>query len=173
MFVRVKKIKGKEYGYLVENQWQNSTAKQTVKEYLGRIHRQERVSEPEISIEEGQEFSEAVKAIVIDELKSYGFTSYHGSRHEYVKDELIVDLKEGKVYRKGKSVLLGIKQGHLCNHTLKQLLEFKPSERKDKTIYQLANSLVQAGIDVPQELFVALFEKLPKQEEPAPQIIAY
>ena len=38
-FFRIKKIKGKEYTYLVENEWKRKGSRQKVKGYLGRIYR--------------------------------------------------------------------------------------------------------------------------------------
>ena len=37
MFVRAKTVKGKKYGYLVENTWKRGKVKQVVKKYLGRV----------------------------------------------------------------------------------------------------------------------------------------
>ena len=37
MFVRAKTIKGKKYGYLVQNVWKKNKVSQKVKKYLGPI----------------------------------------------------------------------------------------------------------------------------------------
>ena len=37
-FLRIKKVKGNEYAYLVENKWK-SGSRQKVKGYIGRVHR--------------------------------------------------------------------------------------------------------------------------------------
>ncbi len=42
MFIRKKKIKGKEYAYLVENKYINGRVKQKVKRYLGKVFRFDR-----------------------------------------------------------------------------------------------------------------------------------
>ena len=44
VFVRIKKIKGNEYGYLVHNKRnkRKKTVKQKVKAYLGRLYRLEK-----------------------------------------------------------------------------------------------------------------------------------
>jgi hypothetical protein len=39
MFFRIKKIKGKEYAYLVENEWKKNSSRQKVKQYIGRVYR--------------------------------------------------------------------------------------------------------------------------------------
>ena len=38
-FFRIKKIKGNEYVYLVENEWKKKSSRQKVKGYIGRAHR--------------------------------------------------------------------------------------------------------------------------------------
>src|SRR3989338_4061497 len=39
MFFRIKKIKGKEYVYIVENSWNRKGSRQKVKGYIGRVYR--------------------------------------------------------------------------------------------------------------------------------------
>ena len=41
-FFRIKKIKGNEYAYRVENEWKKGTSVQKVKGYLGRVFRFEK-----------------------------------------------------------------------------------------------------------------------------------
>jgi hypothetical protein len=36
MFIRIKKVKNKDYFYLVKNEWQDGTCRQKVIKYLGR-----------------------------------------------------------------------------------------------------------------------------------------
>ena len=42
-FVRVKKISGSEYAYLVENTWTERGTRQRVGKYLGRIYKPDKV----------------------------------------------------------------------------------------------------------------------------------
>src|SRR3989344_1091867 len=47
VFVRIKRISGKEYGYLVTNSWTGSGPRQKVAKYLGRVIRPQKAkSEP-------------------------------------------------------------------------------------------------------------------------------
>ena len=38
MFIRIKKIKGLEYAYLVKSVWKDKTARQKVVQYLGKVY---------------------------------------------------------------------------------------------------------------------------------------
>ena len=38
-FLRIKRVKSKEYGYLVESSWTELGSRQKVKTYLGRVYR--------------------------------------------------------------------------------------------------------------------------------------
>ena len=49
----------------------------------------------------------------------------------------------------------------MCTLTLRNLLDFKP-ENEETDGYRLARAFVEAGIKVPQEIFVGLFDKITK-----------
>ena len=53
-----------------------------------------------------------------------------------------------------------INDGYLCSLTLKNLLEFGPEGDEQQDGYRFARAFVEAGIKVPQGIFVALFGKL-------------
>jgi hypothetical protein len=54
-------------------------------------------------------------------------------------------------------------QGFLCNHTLSQLLDFcGEGTRPDEVGQRLANTLLEAGVAIPEDLFVDLFNKIYK-----------
>ena len=48
VFVRIKRISGKEYGYLVANSWTGSGPRQKVSGYLGRVIRPEKAKSEDL-----------------------------------------------------------------------------------------------------------------------------
>ena len=59
-----------------------------------------------------------------------------------------------------KNIAIKNNEGFLCNHTIKKVFNFKPSEDEKETMFGFAKVFVDAGIKVPKETFVKLFEKL-------------
>lgn len=159
MFVRIKKIKGYQYAYLVENTWEKGTSKQKVKEYLGRVYSfpSEALSFPEM--DSGTEFGTEVVQLLKWQLSRFGFNIVSDAA---IKDGLKVDLHSFEfIQEKSKKpfVLKG-KEGYLCKHTIKQLLAFTSEGFDEKVGKDLAHAFVQAGIDIPQDVFVKVFEKV-------------
>lgn len=171
-FFRVKKIKGKEYGYLVENEWKSASSlkgkkqgsRQKVKRYLGRIIKPE--------LKENIGFIDYFK---ITDLADY-IEKNENSRiirdlaewelHKFAidKNQALIDLNEMKVQKNGRNVALMINSGMMCSLTLKNLLEFRPEDEHNDG-YRLARTFVEAGITVPQDVFVGLFGKMHKAEK--------
>lgn len=162
MFFRIKKVKGKEYAYLVHNKWRKKGPRQKVKEYLGRVHR--------FNLKNEISFLEHLK---IESLNEY---IEKNSRNRIIKDlveweifkhdidgkEFSVDLNEQNIQKDKSNVVLMINEGFLCNLTLKNLLQFKAEGDEQEDGYRLARSFVEAGIKVPREVFVGVFSKLYK-----------
>ena len=152
-FIRKKKIKVYEYAYLVENRWKKRPKKgsrQKVKEFLGRVYKPELKNDlgfvKEVDYVKNNSFRQIVKDLVEFELLKHN-----------VKD-FFVDFDKNFVLRNNRKVALQINEGFLCNYTLKNLLNFKLGG--EEAGYSLAKAFVEAGIKVPQELFVKIFEKL-------------
>lgn len=163
-FFRIKKVKGKEYVYIVENEWKSGSSRQKVKGYLGKSYR--------FDLKNDVDFRQFIKA---DSVKSY-IESNDNSKiiNDLVEWELFrfgvdksvfsIDLSNKKIQKGKKDVALLINEGFLCSLTLRNLLEFKlVDEHTD--VYLFARAFVEAGIKVPQEVFVGLFEKLYKSAE--------
>lgn len=162
-FIRVKKISGKEYGYLVENNWTSSGPRQKVAKYLGKVIRPQRVKSEDLGLFLGltgsqgvndwigkSGFREIVAALVKWELRNHG------------TDADIGDFLDGK----NKKAVVAINDGFLCGHTAKRLLEYDAAE--DYSGYNLADALTAAGIAVDKDVFVSLFGKaqaIPKRQE--------
>lgn len=160
MFFRVKKIKGKEYAYAVENEWKRNGSRQKVKGYLGRAYRFElknnigfvqfkKIENAEIYIKEN-EFKKIIRDLIAWEL----------FKNDVGKDKFTIDLDGMKVRQNKKNVVLLMNEGFMCNLTLKNIFEFKPEGDESNDGYKLARAFVEAGIKVPQEIFVGLFGKL-------------
>ena len=160
-FVRVKKISGKEYAYLVANSWTGSGPRQKVSKYLGRLIRPEKAkSEPlaqflgltgEPAITEWvkkSSFKEIAVALMKQELNNHNIAeSSYGISAE--KAEFL----DGK----GKPVAIALNDGFLCGHTAKKLLEYDAAA--DYSGYNLADALTAAGIAVEKDVFISLFGK--------------
>ena len=161
-FFRIKKIKGKEYAYVVENEWHKKGSRQKVKGYLGRAYRFDLKNNADFSgyfkIEDVPNYVESNnKSKIINDLVEWELFKFSIS-----KEEFSIDLSNIKIQKNKRHVALLINDGFMCNLTLKNLLEFKPEGDEQADGYRLAKAFVEAGIEVPQEVFVGLFSKLYK-----------
>ena len=159
-FVRTKKIGGIAYAYLVENRWQDGQARQHVAKYLGKIHQpsaQQAGSRAAIDIV-SKDFKQATEALLAAELVAHGFEQ---RENNFVRDNLVITPGSWTVATaKGKPAVLKLNQGYLCSHTVGQLLGFTPGESEEQTGFALARRLLDAGLAVPQETFITLFDKV-------------
>ena len=156
MFIRIKKIKGGEYAYLVENTWKRKTSRQTVKEYLGKVVH---LTEHEIPFTESIEalpFREAALRIIHWQLERCGFVN--GENHpdyRYNKEQHQITSK-----RTGKTVVLKSHDGYLSKPSIEHLISYIPVGTEEEIAYDLARAFVECGIHLEHELFVQLFEKV-------------
>ncbi len=186
VYIRVKKIrkKGREYryAYLVENKWKKRVgkgskkgARQKVKGYLGKVHEFSRIGEREflshfnvkdIKVyfdENGME--KVVRDLVRVELMNHGFMEngdFYANDNLAVyisnKDFFVKDLKE----EKDRKLVIGMNEGFLCKETFNKLLNFKAKGDEKEVGLQLGNTLLEAGLKVPQEIFVEMFVRFIK-----------
>ena len=167
-FVRVKKIKGKEYAYLVENRWKNKSSRQKVTGYLGRVVRlvleQETDFFSRYAIDDKEQFLKSVskhellRKIVQNELSNHGFSDGEDAQMRW--NDVVVDLNARTVGRNKTKVTLGMREGFLADMTLKLLLDFNETGSQAELSLKLAKAFVEAGIKVDEELFVSVYEKL-------------
>ncbi|RJQ21842.1 hypothetical protein C4580_01615 [Candidatus Woesearchaeota archaeon] len=154
MFVRVKNIKGKQYAYLVENEWTPWGSRQRVTKYLGKTQPLTRYTDTDTQLPRG--YQESVRALIIQELKNHGFL-HEG---DLLKNDAICVHLTNKTVRAGtKNITLQLNEGFLCDHTLGQLLHFAPTDRPDTTAKKLASHALEAGLKLREEHFVHLFEQ--------------
>ena len=157
MFVRVKKIKGRPYAYLVENEWTPWGSRQRVSKYLGKTETMQRFSEGLLELPTG--LQPAIMEAVAQELVNHGFVR-DGSLLK--QENITVNLDDKTVRQNSKKVVLGMNEGYLCDHTLQQLLTFAPEERPDESAKKLASLVLEAGLKLSNEQFVHLFEQVKK-----------
>jgi len=155
MFVRVKKIKGNPYAYLVENEWTPWGSRQRVTKYLGKTITLTRYSEGITELPKGLH-STIIEAIA-QELQNHGFVREGNTLKQ---EDIIVNLEEKTVRQKNKKVVLGMNEGYLCSHTLQQLLTFTPEEKHEENAKKLANTVLEAGLKLSSEQFLHLFEQV-------------
>lgn len=156
MFVRLKKINGREYGYLVENTWTSQGPRQTVTGYIGKIIRPPRVHTTPFTPANGT-YRDIITQILHHTLLDHGFSS---DGNTYQKDRTSINLRTHTVAENGKPAVLAIDQGFLCDHTISQLLTLTHKEKPEEAMHALAHALVKAGITISTENMVTLFEGL-------------
>ena len=161
-FFRIKKINGKEYGYIVDNKWEHKGSRQKVRAYLGRIHKLDLKNNIEFfefnKIKDTQQYiTSNSPARIIRDLLEWEIFKFGIS-----KEEFFIDFDSRKIKKSNRECALFVNEGFICGHTLKNLIEFKP-EGNDSDGYRLASAFVEAGIKVPQEIFVGIFSKLNKE----------
>jgi hypothetical protein len=160
MFVRVKKIKGRPYAYLVENEWTPWGSRQRVTKYLGKTHFLEKLNEAEHELPAG--LKNAVIEAAIQELKNHGFVEKEGKYHS---EEIVVDLKEKTVRQKTKKAVLSMNEGYMCDHTLQELLNFEHEDHPEKSAKKLASLALESGLKLTNEQFVHLFEQAKEEKK--------
>ncbi|MBW3015033.1 hypothetical protein KY330_01300 [Candidatus Woesearchaeota archaeon] len=168
MFVRVKKIKGNEYLYVVENSWKNGKVKQKVRKYIGRVYPLKRVKDEDFysfhNIEDINKYlSKSAKDIVKDilkfELGVHGFEFKPGKGKEDImkKEELIVDLSRMRVKGYSNDIALRLnKAGYIYGESIKEIIEFKAGRDKEKSGLELAKLFAGMGIEPDKNIFIRL-----------------
>jgi len=158
-FIRIKKIAGKDYAYLVENKWYKKRSgtrskgpRQRVSKYLGRVFSFEQANED--SFEQFNDIKDLKQHIIsnTEDVVIKDLINWELHRHGINHQEFQVDFRSRKVLRNNKSVSLKINEGYLNSYTLRRLFNLK----SDESLY-LAKCFVDAGIQIPKEVFVELY----------------
>ncbi|MBI2663990.1 hypothetical protein HYX10_01465 [Candidatus Woesearchaeota archaeon] len=165
-FVRVKRISGSEYAYLVENSWTQRGGRQKVAQYLGRVHRPVKAKSEGLAgflntAELGKHIRNSdFKAVAADLIK----LELHN--HDVKISDFQINFDGLSVKSSsGKNVAVAMNNGFLCSYTLKRLLEYKPEA--DYSGYVLADLITAAGILPEQEVFIKLYGKFRAKHEAA------
>lgn len=163
MFIRKKKVKGHHYAYVVSNRWTKKGSRQKVSRYLGKIIGLDPIRAREFeemfsyNIEDQDSFTLLCDVISL-ELYNHGFEQRKPGL--WVLDDIFVDFKKGNVRRDKKDIVLQLGNDFFSTFTLRRLLRFKSDKDENGVATDLAKGLIQAGIPIRQDLFVALFRKI-------------
>jgi len=165
MFIRTKKIKGNHYAYIVENKWTRKKVRQRVKKYLGRVYKfpktqdidffeHNKIQNPEQYIKDSSK-KRIIRDLIKIELLKHGFKQ---NKNIWKKDECMIDIKDLKIRnKKQKSIAVAFNEGLLTEFAVKKILNLKVNNEKDT--YLLAKAFVEAGLDIPKQLFIQFFNK--------------
>ena len=159
-FIRTKKINGKEYAYLVKNKWYKRKVKdkgkgprQRVAKYLGRVYNFDKVNDVDFynfkKINDLGKYLENNKNKVFRDLVEWELF-----RHNIDNKEFFIDFDNKKIMKSDKEVSLRMNEGFLNSFTLGRLFGLRSDDS-----YYLAKCFVEAGIEVPKEVFVGIFGK--------------
>lgn len=174
MFIRIKNIKNKKgkvypYAYLVDNKWykrgtksKSKGSRQKVNRYLGRVHSFSKAKDvyffDYLRIDDIDDFIlENDKNKIIKKLVEWEFF-----RHDIDKKEFFVDFSNKKVMKGKKEVSLKLNEGLLNSYTLGKLLKFRFRGEEREDGFRMAKYFVEAGLEVPKEVFVGIFGKVYK-----------
>lgn len=186
VYIRIKRIikRGKEYryAYLVENRWKKRVgagskkgARQKVKGYLGKVHESSKVYDKDFmshfSVSDIKEHfdNHGVEKVLRDfvrlELLNHGFLE---NGDFYANGDLAVYISDKEFFiknldaEKDRKIVLAMNEGFLCKETFNKLINFKASGNEKEIGLGLGNALLEAGLKVPNEIFVELFERVVK-----------
>ena len=153
MFIRLKKVKGKHYAYKVQNRRVRGKVKQKVKGYIGKALIPKKVNEKDFfefinNSSYNKDLKQAVEDLVSWELFKHG---------------LNLKLDKYSLKQDNQKIVLKINEGYLYDKTIKDIINFHAVGDDEYFIgKEFAETFVKAGIDIPKELFVNLFEKIIK-----------
>lgn len=186
VYVRVKKFKREngsivKYAYLVENRWKKrgtktgkKGARQKVKAYLGKVHEISRaydqdfashfsVSDVKAHFDE-RGHDNLIRDLIRIELINHGFIENgdfyaNGDLAVYLGDDFFIkNLKD----EKERKLVISMNEGFLCKETFEKLIGFKARGTETEIGLDLGNALLEAGLKVPNEVFVEMVERLSK-----------
>jgi len=150
-FIRIKKINGTPYAYLVESVKTKKGPRQKFKGYLGRVHELERVDASEV------EHENVLLKLALQVLSDYGFRE-EGKR--WKRQSLVFNPNSLGLQLKKKKAILGVNEGHLCEFTLKRIKNFKKSADPVQDGRKLAKYFLEAGLPVNEKDFVEYYQSL-------------
>jgi len=165
-FVRVKRISGNEYAYLVENSWTEKGGRQKVAEYLGKVHKPNKVKSE--SLANFLKITNLGKYIRDNEFKKIAadLIKLEMHNHDVKIDDFSINFEDISVKNdRGKNVVVAMNNGFLCSYTLKRLVGYKPDQ--DYSGYLLADLITAAGIVPEQDIFIEIYGKFRAKHEAA------
>ena len=164
MFIRIKKIKGNEYAYLVRNKWTRDGPRQVSKKYLGRVLELERKTNMPFSNKSllSKSRREILREIYIHELSSFGFTltGSHTMKLPYGEITLVARLGEFAVYEDEKERVIRNRDGYLASSYFQRILRYSPKRNFEKDSVEFAKLIVNSGLFLDKEFFVEFFQRI-------------
>jgi len=160
VFIRKKYIKGKPYAYRVKNSWTRKGARQKVSSYLGRVYELKGKESDYNSGYRGLDAYSIICSLLEWVLLDHGF---HCQGRRYINGSLSVSLGSCRV-RSGKAkAVLYVNGDYMCDYTLRKLIRFTSDKDRMGAGKELAGAFISAGIPVPRDVFVHVFEKVYKE----------
>lgn len=138
MFIRKKKIKGKSYAYLAKSTWVDSTSKQEVVKYLGRIYF-------------GDEQPPLDTASVPTKDLLHQLILYES------QELADVNITDKTVQKGSQDVVIAVNGGYICDYTLNTIFSSLHVTDEKRPGLQLAKAFSQAGIRVDKDDFITLY----------------
>ena len=155
-FLRTKKINNNTYCYLVQNKHTKKGPRQKVKRYLGKAVRLEPNQEVEFEFPEKPSKPQILNSLIAWELKKHDFKL---KNNLYQHKNITFNPKTHQILNREKEAALHLNEGFLCSFTVKRILNFKKTNDFQKDAHKLAKFFVEAGINIPQEVFIRVYEK--------------
>ena len=170
VYIRVKKFKRKngkivKYAYLVKSRWKKRVgkgskqgARQKVKGFLGRVCKGTVVKD--VNFFEHFKISDLDSYVKENSLRKIAedLVGFEFVKHDV--NDVYVNFDEQVVRRDGNKTVVQMNDGFLCDYTLNKLVGFRFKEDESEAGMALAKVFVDAGIKIPEELFVKVFEKV-------------
>jgi hypothetical protein len=153
MFIRKKKINGKEYAYLIKNRYnkRKKQSRQKTTKYLGKIIK--------LSTSDNPTHASTIRQSIINEFSQKGFKL---NEDKLINKSIIIDLKNLTVTSKNKSICLELNEGFLCDYTLTNLVNFNDDNLNQKElVHNFADAFISAGINLHHDSFINIFKNRP------------
>jgi len=161
-FIRVKKIKNKDYAYLVKNTWTRKGTRQKAVKYLGKVIKLKKKDKKELKKYTHLTPKQIIHELILTELKSHGFKK----RDNLFKlKKITFDPKTYIFSTRNKNIVLRLNNEFMCQHTIKNLLNFEHSGDEEQIGLAFAKTIVSSGLTIPKEAFIHLFETIYKDEK--------
>lgn len=164
-FLRTKKINNNVYCYLVQNKHTKKGSRQKVKKYLGRAIKLEQKKELDFFdffgiVDLKSYVQKNNKGIILDliklELIRHGFKE---KKDFLASKDIFFDIKKFQFLKNNKKIILSLNEGFLSDFTIKRIIDFKKTNNFQKDGHKLAKYFVEAGIVIPQEIFIEFYQK--------------
>lgn len=148
MFIRTKKVKDKNYAYLVENYW-NVKSKQRVVAYLGRVYT---ILDEHITTIT----SPTLDTLFLAFIKQIGFKQYNSNVYALIYENKTIYCTKKKIWSDKSAVCIKVNDGFLCDYTMKQFWQIE----KDCNHVTFATTITNMGIMPDKQTLIEFFFSL-------------